>query len=214
MENNNNNIVGYYINQPIYKLKSKFKDGYYINFNNTNYTLATWKQTNENINLYDAIEAINYKLDSSPNEKELKHLKNGLIKKTVNDDNNNKAKIKKYKIKLQQEYDELDEIEQQIKQLKLKRQEKLMNIQTIENKLHKLRPIKHKMNLQELPTDIIKIISKHLINQNDFRFNKIMHCKIDIGLTNFFFPKKLNIYKYFSYLGLNKQTQYYNFNGL
>ena len=89
-----------------------------------------------------------------------------------------------------------------------------MNIKTIENKLHKLRPIKHKMNLQELPADIIKNISKHLINKDDFRFNKIMHCKIDIGLTNFFFPKKLNIYKYFSYLGPNKQTQYYNFKSL
>ena len=98
MDNNNNNILGYYVNKPVYRLKSKYNDSYYINFNNTNYTLATWKQTNENINLYDAIEAINYKLDSSPNEKELKHLKNGLIKKTVNDNNNNidnKAKIKK-----------------------------------------------------------------------------------------------------------------------
>ena len=35
------------------------------------------------------------------------------------------AKLKKYNTKLQQEYNESDEIEQQIKQLKLKRKEKL-----------------------------------------------------------------------------------------
>ena len=42
------------------------------------------------------------------------------------------------------------------------------------------------MNLQLLPTDIIKNISKHLIQNDDFRLNEIMHGKIDIGLTNFF----------------------------
>ena len=41
-----------------------------------------------------------------------------------------------------------------------------------------------------------------------------MHCKIDIGLTNFFFPNNLKVYNYFTYLGPNIETQYYNFNGL
>ena len=76
----------------------------------------------------------------------------------------------------------------------------------------KLKPRKHKIDLQLLPTDIIKNISKHLIKNDDFRLNEIMHCKIDIGLTNFFFPGNLKINKYLcSYLGPNKETQFYNY---
>ena len=41
-----------------------------------------------------------------------------------------------------------------------------------------------------------------------------MHCKIDIGLTNFFFPNNLKVYNHFTYLGPNIETQYYNFNDL
>ena len=215
---NKNKILGYYLNKPVYRVNSKFNEGeYYINFNNNNYTLPSWKKQNNHISLYDAIEAINYKLDNTENEMELKHLKNGLIKQTVNDDDDNidiKAKLKKYNTKLQQEYNELDEIEQQIKQLKLKRKEKLDKIETIENKIIELKPKKHKIDLQKIPTDIIKHISKYLINNDDFRFNKIMHCKIDIGLTNFFFPNNFKVYNYFTYLGPNIETQYYNFNGL
>ena len=47
------------------------------------------------------------------------------------------------------------------------------------------------MDLQLLPTDIVKNISKYLIKNDDFRLNKIMHFKIDIGLTNFFFPNNI-----------------------
>ena len=67
------------------------------------------------------------------------------------------------------------------------------------------------MDLQKLPTDIIKIISKHLI-KDDFKFNEIMYNKIDTGLTNFFFKpfNNINIYKYFQYLGPNEETQYFN----
>jgi hypothetical protein len=78
-------------------------------------------------------------------------------------------------LKLQQVNEELDEIEEQIKKLKLMRKEKLNKIEIIENKLIKLKPKKHKMDLQLLPTDIIKNISKYLIKNDDFRLNKIMH---------------------------------------
>ena len=79
MENKNKNL-GYYLNKPVYRVNSKFNEGeYYINFNNNNYTLPSWKKQKKYISLYDAIEAINYKLDNSENEMELKHLKNELI---------------------------------------------------------------------------------------------------------------------------------------
>ena len=54
-------------------------------------------------------------------KKDLIHLKNGLNKKVINIQENNidnKEKIKKYKLKLQQENEELDEIEEKIKKLK------------------------------------------------------------------------------------------------
>jgi hypothetical protein len=90
------------------------------------------------------------------------------------------------------------------------RKEKLNKIEIIENKIIKLKPKKHKMDLQLLPTDIIKNISKHLIKNDDFRLNKIMHGKIDIGLTNFFFPNNLKVNTYLGlYLGPNTYTQYY-----
>jgi hypothetical protein len=117
--------------------------------------------------LRDAIECIHYKmeLDDNINDNDLIHLKNGLNKKVINIEDNidNKDKIKKYKLKLKQENEELDEIEEQIKKLKLMRQEKLNKIEIIENKIMKLKPKKHKMDLQLLPTDIIKNISKYLI---------------------------------------------------
>jgi len=214
MKTNNNKILGNYLNKPVYRINSKFNEGeYYINFNNVNYTLPKWKQNNPS--LRDAIECIHYKmeLDDNINDNDLMHLKNGLNKKNINiEDNNidNKEKIKKYKIKLQQENEELDEIEEQIKKLKLMRKEKLNKIEIIENKIIKLKPKKHKMDLQLLPTDIIKNISKHLIKNDDFRLNKIMHGKIDIGLTNFFFPNNLKVNTYLGlYLGPNTYTQYY-----
>ena len=37
-----------------------------------------------------------------------------------------------------------------------------------------------------------------------------MHFKLDIGLTNFFFPNNLKVNKYLAlYLGPNKYTQHY-----
>jgi hypothetical protein len=213
MKTNNNNL-GNYLNKPVYLLKSKFKEGeYYVNFNNCNYSLPKWKQNEPS--LHDAIECIQYKmeLDDNINDNDLIHLKNGLNKTDINIEDNNidyQEKIKKYKIKLQQENEELDEIEEQIKKLKLMRKEKLNKIEIIENKIIKLKPKKHKMDLQLLPTDIIKNISKYLIKNDDFRLNEIMHCKIDIGLTNFFFPNNLKVNKYLGlYLGPNKYTQYY-----
>jgi hypothetical protein len=47
------------------------------------------------------------------------------------------------------------------------------------------------MDLQLLPTDIIKNISNHLIKNHDFILNEIMHFKLDVGLTNFVFPNNL-----------------------
>ena len=73
MENNNNNNLGYYINKPAYKLKSKYNEEYYVNFDGNNYTLPPWKKDNQNIDLEDAIDAINYKLNTNPSEKELQH---------------------------------------------------------------------------------------------------------------------------------------------
>jgi len=217
MKTNNNKILGNYLNKPVYRINSKFNEGeYYINFNNVNYTLPKWKQNNPS--LLDAIECIHYKheleiITIEYDKKDLIHLKNGLNKKVINIQENNidnKEKIKKYKLKLQQENEELDEIEEQIKKLKLMRKEKLNKIEIIENKIIKLKPTKHKMDLQLLPTDIIKNISKYLIKNDDFRLNEIMHCKIDIGLTNFFFPNNLKVNKYLGlYLGPNKYTQYY-----
>ena len=162
MKTNNNNL-GNYLNKPVYLLKSKFNEGeYYVNFNNCNYSLPKWKQNDPS--LRDAIECIHYKLELDDNidDNDLIHLKIGLNKKIIKiEDNNNnidnKDKIKKYKLKLQQENEELDEIEKQIKKLKLKRQEKLNKIEIIENKIIKLKPKKHKIDLQLLPTDIIKI---------------------------------------------------------
>jgi hypothetical protein len=214
----NNKILGNYLNKPVYRINSKFNEGeYYINFNNVNYTLPKWKQNNPS--LRDAIECIHYKheleiITIEYDKKDLIHLKNGLNKKVINIQENNidnKEKIKKYKLKLQQENEELDEIEEQIKKLKLMRKEKLNKIEIIENKIIKLKPKKHKMDLQLLPTDIIKNISKHLIQNDDFRLNEIMHGKIDIGLTNFFFNNNnLKVNKYLAlYLGPNKYTQYY-----
>ena len=177
MKTNDNNL-GNYLNKPVYLLKSKFKEGeYYVNFNNRNYSLPKWKQNEPSLS--DAIECIHYKheleiitIDYDKND--LIHLKNGLNKKVINIEDNidNKDKIKKYKLKLKQENEELDEIEEQIKKLKLMRQEKLNNIEIIENKIIKLKPKKHKMDLQLLPTDIIKNISKHLIKNDDFRLIK------------------------------------------
>ena len=216
MKTNNNNL-GNYLNKPVYLLKSKFNERmgkYYINFNNCNYSLPKWKQNEPS--LHDAIECIQYKmeLDDNINDNDLIHLKNGLNKTDINIEDNNidyQEKIKKYKIKLQQENEELDEIEEQIKKLKLMRKEKLNKIEIIENKIIKLKPKKHIMDLQLLPTDIIKNISKHLIQNDDFRLNEIMHGKIDIGLTNFFFNNNnLKVNKYLAlYLGPNKYTQYY-----
>ena len=124
MENNNNNNLGYYMNKPVYKLKSKYNEGYYVNFDGNNYTLPPWKKDNQNIDLEEAIDAINYKLNTNPSEKELQHLKNCSMKKTINDNyENNVDKIKKYKNRLQKENDEIDEIEEQIKQLKFKKKE-------------------------------------------------------------------------------------------
>ena len=62
------------------------------------------------------IECIHYKmeLDDNINDNDLIHLKNGLNKKDINiEDNNidNKDKIKKYKLKLKQENEEVHEIE-------------------------------------------------------------------------------------------------------
>ena len=215
MKTNNNNL-GNYLNKPVYLLKSKFKEGeYYVNFNNRNYSLPKWKQNEPSLS--DAIECIHYKheleiitIDYDKND--LIHLKNGLNKKVINIEDNidNKDKIKKYKLKLKQENEELDEIEKQIRKLKLMKKEKLNKIEIIENKIMKLKPKKHKMDLQLLPTDIIKNISKYLIKNDDFRLNKIMHFKLDIGLTNFFFPNNLKVNKYLGlYLGPNKYTQYY-----
>jgi hypothetical protein len=215
MKTNDNNL-GNYLNKPVYLLKSKFKEGeYYVNFNNRNYSLPKWKQNEPSLS--DAIECIHYKheleiitIDYDKND--LIHLKNGLNKKVINIEDNidNKDKIKKYKLKLKQENEELDEIEKQIRKLKLMKKEKLNKIEIIENKIMKLKPKKHKMDLQLLPTDIIKNISKYLIKNDDFRLNKIMHFKLDIGLTNFFFPNNLKVNKYLGlYLGPNKYTQYY-----
>ena len=213
MKTNNNNL-GNYLNKPVYLLKSKFKEGeYYVNFNNRNYSLPKWKQNEPSLS--DAIECIHYKheleiitIDYDKND--LIHLKNGLNKKVINIEDNNIDKIKKYKLKLKQENEELDEIEKQIRKLKLMKKEKLNKIEIIENKIMKLKPKKHKMDLQLLPTDIIKNISKYLIKNDDFRLNKIMHFKLDIGLTNFFFPNNLKVNKYLGlYLGPNKYTQYY-----
>ena len=140
MKTNNNNL-GNYLNKPVYLLKSKFKEEeYYVNFNNCNYSLPKWKQNEPS--LRDAIECIHYKheleiITIEYDKNDLIHLKNGLNKKVINiQDNNidNKEKIKKYKLKLQQENEELDEIEEKIKKLKLKRQEKLNKIEIIENK--------------------------------------------------------------------------------
>ena len=176
-----------------------------------------WK-ADKKPSLKDAIECIHYKheleiITIEYDKKDLIHLKNGLNKKVINIEDNidNKDKIKKYKLKLKQENEELDEIEEQIKKLKLMRKEKLNKIEIIENKIIKLKPKKHKMDLQLLPTDIIKNISKHLIQNDDFRLNEIMHGKIDIGLTNFFFNNNnLKVNKYLAlYLGPNKYTQYY-----
>jgi hypothetical protein len=65
--------------------------------------------------------------------------------------------------------------------------------------------------MQLLPTDIIKNISKHLIKNGDFRLNKIMHIKLDIGLTNIFFSNILKVNQYFGlYSGPYKYTQYYS----
>jgi hypothetical protein len=53
-------------------------------------------------------------LDDNINDNDLMYLKNGLNKKDIDiKDNNidNKDKIKRYKLKLQQENEELDEIE-------------------------------------------------------------------------------------------------------
>jgi hypothetical protein len=211
----NTKILGYYLNKPVYRINSKFNEGeYYINFNNVNYTLPKWK-ADQKPSLNDAIECIHYKmeLDNNIDENDLIHLKNGLNKKVINIEDNNIDKIKKYKLKLKQENEELDEIEEQIRKLKLKRQAKLNKIENIENKILKLKPKKHKMDLQLLPTDIIKNISKHLIKNDDFRLNKIMHFKLDIGLTNFFFPNNLKVNKYLAlYLGPNTYTQYYKSN--
>ena len=115
MENNNNNILGYYINNPVFKLKSKYNEGYCVNFDGNNYTLSPWKEDNQNIDLEDAIDTINYKLNTNPSEKELQHLKNWSMRKKINDNyENNVNKIKKYKNWLQKENDELNEIEEQI----------------------------------------------------------------------------------------------------
>jgi hypothetical protein len=46
-------------------------------------------------------------------------------------------------LKLKQENEELDEIEEQIRKLKLMRKEKLNKIEIIENKIVKLKPKKH-----------------------------------------------------------------------
>ena len=184
MENNNkiNKVLGYYINKPVYRVKSQYNEGYYIKFDSNNYTLAPWKKVSKP-SLFDAIECIIYKLSQNTPLHELTNIKNGLLKsKNENNNIDSKEKIKKYKIKLQQENEELDEIEEQIKKLKLKRQAKLNKINNIENKILKLKPRKHKIDLQLLPTDIIKNISKHLIKNDDFRLNEIMHCKIDIGI--------------------------------
>ena len=133
MMKTNNKILGNYPNKPVYRINSKFNEGeYYINFNNVNYTLPKWKQNNPS--LRDAIECIHYKmeLDDNINDNDLMHLKNGLNKKVINIEDN-KDKIKKYKLKLQKENEELDEIEEQIKKLKLMRKEKLNKIEIIEN---------------------------------------------------------------------------------
>ncbi len=69
------------------------------------------------------------------------------------------------------------------------------------------------MDLQLLPTDIIKNISKYLIKNDDFRLNKKLHFKLDIGLTNFFSPNNLKVNECLGlYLGSNKYTQYYKAN--
>jgi hypothetical protein len=213
MENNKkiNKVLGYYINKPVYRVKSQYNDGYYIKFDSNNYTLAPWKQ-NDKPSLFDAIECIIYKLSQNTPLHELSDIKKGLIKKNENNNIDSEEKITKYKNKLRQENEELDDIEEQIKKLKLKRQTKLNKIKIIQNKIIKLKPMKHKMDLQLLPTDIIKNISRHLIKNDDFRLNEIMHCKIDIGLTNFFFPGNLQVNKYLSsFLGPNKETQFYNY---
>ena len=57
-------------------------------------------------------------LDNNIDENDLIHLKNGLNKKVIDIEDNNIDKIKKYKLKLKQENEELDEIEEQIKKLK------------------------------------------------------------------------------------------------
>ena len=96
MENQNQNILGYYINKPVYKLKSKYNEGYYLNFDGNYYTLPPWKKDHQNIDLEDSIDAINYKLNTNPSENELQHLKNGSMKKKINDNyENNVDKIKK-----------------------------------------------------------------------------------------------------------------------
>ncbi len=108
-------------------------------------------------------------MDNNTTLAELSNIKNGFINKTENNNIDNKERLKKYKLKLKEEQEELDEIEEQIRKLKLKRNEKLNKIEIIQNKIIKLKPMKHKMDLQLLPTDIIKHISKHLIKNDDLK---------------------------------------------
>jgi hypothetical protein len=123
----NTKILGNYLNKPVYRINSKFIEGEcYIKSNHDNFTLPKWK-ADQKPSLRDAIECIHNKMefDDNINDNDLMHLKKCLNKKNINiEDNNidNKEKIKKYKIKLQQENEELDEIEEQIKKLKLNRQ--------------------------------------------------------------------------------------------
>ncbi len=44
MNTNNNQILGYYLNKPVYRVKSQYNEGYYIKFDANYYTLASWKQ--------------------------------------------------------------------------------------------------------------------------------------------------------------------------
>ncbi len=44
MKTNNNKILGYYLNKLVHRVKSQYNEGYYINFDTNNYTLAPWKQ--------------------------------------------------------------------------------------------------------------------------------------------------------------------------
>ncbi len=62
----NNNILGNYLNKPVYSVTSKFnEEEHYINFNNCNFTLPKWKQINPS--LRDAIECIHHKLELDNN---------------------------------------------------------------------------------------------------------------------------------------------------